>query len=83
MARIWSAFLVQLKGWRRSFQAWMTFWIAVMRSLTLVKVPRRMACRVMMPKKISTMFSHDPDIGVKRMVIRGLRANQACTAGWG
>ena len=25
-----------------------------MRSLTLVKVPRRIACRVMMPKKISS-----------------------------
>jgi hypothetical protein len=27
--------------------------MAPMRSLTLVKVPRRMACRVMIPKKIS------------------------------
>jgi hypothetical protein len=25
-------------------------WIAAMRSLTLVKLPRRMACRVMMEK---------------------------------
>jgi hypothetical protein len=23
-----------------------------------------MACRVMIPKKVSTMFSHDPDVGV-------------------
>jgi hypothetical protein len=30
-----------------------------MRSLTEVKVPRRMAWRVMMPKKISTMFSQE------------------------
>jgi len=32
----------------------MKFSMAEMRSLTLVKVPRRMAWRVMMPKKIST-----------------------------
>jgi hypothetical protein len=38
--------------------------IAAMRSLTEVKVPRRMACRVMIPKKISTMFSHDPEVGL-------------------
>ena len=28
-------------------------------------VPRRIACRVMMPKKISTMFSHEHPVGVK------------------
>jgi hypothetical protein len=32
----------------------MKVWMAVMRSLTLVKLPRRMAWRVMIPKKIST-----------------------------
>ena len=36
--------------------------IAAMRSFTEVKLPRRMAWRVMMPKKISTMLSHDPDV---------------------
>jgi hypothetical protein len=41
-----------------------------------------MARRVMMPKKISTMFSHDPEVGVKCMVIRGFFASQARTAGW-
>src|SRR6266702_1668215 len=50
-----------------------------MRSFTEVKVPRRMAWRVMIPKKISTMFSHDPLVGEKCIVIRGLRASQACT----
>jgi hypothetical protein len=54
---------------------------ASMRSVTLVKVPRRMAWRVMIPKKISTMFSHDPDVGVKCSVIRLLRASQAFTVG--
>ena len=38
----------------------------------MVKVPRRIAWRVMIPKKISTMFSQDPEVGVKCMVIRGL-----------
>ena len=37
--------------------------MAAMRSVTLRKVPRRIAWRVMIPKKISTMFSHDPDVG--------------------
>jgi hypothetical protein len=55
--------------------------MAAMRSLTLVKVPRRMAWRVMMPKKISTMFSHEPEVGVKCMVIRGLRVSHAWTVG--
>ena len=43
--------------------------IASIRSLTLPKLPRRMAWRVMIPKKISTMFSHDPEVGVKCSVI--------------
>jgi hypothetical protein len=41
-----------------------------MRSLTLVKVPRRMTWRVMIEKKISTMFSHEPEVGVKCRVTR-------------
>ena len=55
--------------------------MAAVRSLTLLKLPRRMAWPVMMPKKISTMFSHDPLVGVKCRVIRGFRASQARTAG--
>jgi hypothetical protein len=35
-----------------------------------VKVPRRIAWRVMMPKKTSTRFIHDPEVGVKCSVIR-------------
>jgi len=42
-----------VNGWHRSFQPSMKLPMAETRSLTLVKVPRRMACRVMMPKKIS------------------------------
>jgi hypothetical protein len=44
--------------------------MAAMRSLTERELPRRMAWRVMIPKKISTMFSYDPAVGVKCMVTR-------------
>jgi hypothetical protein len=70
-----------VKGWQRSFQPSMKRSIAVMRSLTEVKVPRRMACLVMIPKKTYTSFSQEPEVGVKCSVIRGLRASQAVTAG--
>ena len=55
--------------------------MAVMRSRTLVKLPRRMAWRVMIEKKISTMFSHDPEVGVKCRVILEFFASQVCTSG--
>src|SRR6195952_3908600 len=35
----------------------------------------------MIPKKISTMFSHEPEVGVKCSVIRGLRSSHAFTRG--
>ena len=44
--------------------------IAVVSSLTERKEPRRMAWRVMMPKKISAMFSQEQLVGVKCKVIR-------------
>jgi len=50
----WSGVLVQVKGWQRSFQPSMKFSMAVIRSSTEVKLPRRMAWRVMMPNHIST-----------------------------
>jgi hypothetical protein len=53
-----------------------------MRSLTEVKLPRRIAWRVMIEKKISTMFSQDPDVGVKCRVILGFFASHARTSGW-
>jgi hypothetical protein len=58
-----SAVVVQVKGWQRSFQPSMKRRIALVKSLTLVKVPRRMAWRVMIPKKIPTMFGQDPEAG--------------------
>jgi hypothetical protein len=39
--------LVQENGWQRSFQPSMKAPLAVVRSLTLVKLPRRIAWRVM------------------------------------
>jgi len=62
LARMVSASLVQVNGAQRSFQASMWVSIAATRSLTLVKVPRRMAWRVMIPKKTSTRFSHDAEV---------------------
>ncbi len=42
-----------------------------MSSLTLRKLPRRMAWRVRMPNHVSTWFIHDAEVGVKWKVIRG------------
>ena len=53
LVRMSSAVLVHTKGSQRSFQPSMKVSMAPMRSLTEVNVPRRMACRVMIPKKIS------------------------------
>jgi len=47
-----------MNGWQRWFQPSMKRLIATVSSLTLAKVPRRIACLVMMPKK--TRFSQDP-----------------------
>jgi hypothetical protein len=55
--------------------------MAAIRSLTLLWLPRRMACRVMIEKKTSTRFSQEPEVGVKCRVIRGCCASQARTAG--
>ena len=66
-----------MNGWQRSFQPSMKRLIAVVSSLTLVKVPRRIACRVMIPKNTSTRFSQDPDVGVKCSVIRRCFASHA------
>jgi hypothetical protein len=52
------------------------------RSATEVKVPRRMAWRVMMAKKISTRFSHEQLVAVLCRVIRGFLVSQARTLGW-
>jgi hypothetical protein len=63
--RIWSAVLVQTKGWQRSFQPLMKARILIMRSRTEGNAPRWMAWRSMMENQTSTRFSHDPEVGVK------------------
>ena len=35
----------------------------------------------MMPKTISTMFSHDPDVGVKCSMVQGFLVSHAFTSG--
>jgi len=55
--------------------------ILAIRSWTEVKVPRRMAWRVMMPKKISTMFSREQLVGVKCNVTLGFWASHSFTFG--
>jgi hypothetical protein len=45
--------------------------MAVIRSVTDVNVPRRIPWRVIMPKKIS-VFSRDPEVGVKCSAILGV-----------
>jgi hypothetical protein len=55
--------------------------IAVVRSWTERKVPRRMAWRVMMPKKISTMLSQEQPVGVECSVTRGLSFSHALHGG--
>ena len=76
-----SGSLVHVNGSQRSFQPSMKRRMASMRSRTESKLPRRMAWRVMIPKKISTRFNQDPEVGVKCRVIRGCRASQVLTVG--
>jgi hypothetical protein len=57
LAATCSGVLIHKNGWQCSFQASMKIRIARIRSATLVKLPRRIALRVMIPKKISTRFS--------------------------
>jgi hypothetical protein len=66
-----SASLVQADGLGWSFQWSMNAPIAETRSLTEVKEPRRMACRVMIEKKHSTRLSHEQQVSVKCRLIRG------------
>ena len=49
--------------------------MAATSALTLSKEPRRMAWRVMIPKKTSTRFIQDPEVGVKCREIRGWRVS--------
>lgn len=54
-----------MKRWLRLFQPLMNCGILRIRPVTEVNVPGWMTWRSMMPNHISTMFSQDPDVGVK------------------
>jgi hypothetical protein len=69
-----------MKGVAPSFQPLMKARILVMGSLTLVKVPRPMAWRWMMPNQTSTRLSQDPEVGVKCAWILGFAASQSWTS---
>ena len=60
--------------------------MAATSSGTLANEPRRMACRLMMPKKTSTRLSHEPEVGLKWSVTRGClashRSMSACLWEW-
>ena len=67
-----SAVLVQTKGWERSFQPLMKARILVLRSLTDLNTPRRMAWRSRMPNQISTRFIQEAWVGVTCTTTRGV-----------
>jgi hypothetical protein len=48
-----------------------------------LNAPLQMAQRVMIPKKISSAFIHDPEIAVLCLVMRGFSPSQASTLGRG
>ncbi len=53
--------------------------VAASRSLIEANVPRLRHWRVMMPKRISTVFSQEQLVGVKCILTRGLAASQLFT----
>jgi len=81
LARIWSGVFTQVKGLAPAFHWRVKASIMAMSSLTLLKLPRRMALRVRMPNQVSTWFSQEAEVGVKWNLMRGCRASQARTSG--
>ena len=75
--------LVHTKGCDRSFHPLMKARILALSSLTERNVPRRMACRSMIPNQTSTRFSHDPEVGVKCPRTRGFAASPDLAHGFG
>src|SRR5215831_6264521 len=55
--------------------------MAACRSAIERKMPRRMRCRVIFEKKVSTALSQEAEVGVKWKIQRGCRASQANTLG--
>src|SRR6266508_1618341 len=80
-ARTSSAVLVQTKGCDRSFQPSMKARILVLRSLTDLNTPRRMAWRSTMPNQTSTRFIHEAWVGVKWTLTLGFACSHSRTFG--
>jgi len=71
--------LVHSNGSQRSFQASMKRRIAATSSLTLAKLPRRIACLVMIPKKILEHAVH----AAAEQAVKADELKEAATAGGG
>ena len=73
--------------WRSKRTAWgalysaRQWWMAISRSVTLLKTPRRTRLRVIPGKKRSTRLSHDDEVGVKCKRNRGCSAGPFLTSG--
>src|SRR6185295_15941064 len=80
-ARMDLALAVHLKGFGFWFRCSIHSSIAVLSSMTSLKVPRRMRWRVISAKSRSTRLSQQQDVGVKCSVKRLCRVNQRFTAG--
>jgi hypothetical protein len=55
--------------------------MALSNSVVLRWVPRRICCSVSSANQRSTWLSHEAEVGVKCILKRGWRANQALTLG--
>lgn len=75
------ALAVHLKGFGFWFRCSIHSSIAVLSSVTSLKVPRRMRWRVISANSRSTRLSQEQDVGVKCSVKRLCQANQRFTAG--
>jgi hypothetical protein len=71
LARISSGVFTQVNGLEPWFHWRVKASIMATSSLTLRKLPRRMAWRVRIPNHVSTWFMQDALVGVKWNVIRG------------
>src|SRR5258708_12507691 len=81
LGRMDFAVAVHLKGFGFWFRWAIQSAIAASSSSTLLKVPRRMRCRVISANSRSTRLSQEEDVGVKCSLKRLCLANQRFTAG--
>src|ERR1700687_492804 len=81
LARMDLALAVHLKGFGFWFRCVIQSAIADLSSSTLLKVARRMRCRVISANSRSTRLSQEEDVGVKCSLKRLCLASQRFTAG--